>query len=81
MTRDESMGGTCPAAGPEWLARIDARMEALQARLDALDRRLEQRLGELRLKQEEELMLVKAMSCQLRGRVERVERRAARTGG
>lgn len=59
-------------------SRLDAQFEALHLRLDALDRRLEQRLAEIRVKQEEDLMLVKAMSCQLRGRVERVERRNVR---
>jgi hypothetical protein len=56
-------------------ARLDALFDELHRRLDALDRRFEQRIAELRIKQEEELMLLKAMSCQLRGRVERVERR------
>ena len=60
--------------------RLDAHFEALHQRLDSLDRRLDQRLGEVRAKQEEDLMLLKAMSCQLRGRVERVERRSARGG-
>ena len=60
--------------------RLDAQFEAIHLRLDALDRRLEQRLAEIRVKQEEDLMLLKAMSCQLRGRVERVERRHSRTG-
>lgn len=57
---------------------VEAQFEALHARLDALDRRFEQRIAELRLKQEEDLMLLKAMSCQLRGRVGRAERRAGR---
>jgi hypothetical protein len=65
---------------PALATRLDAHFEAIHRRLDALDRRLEQRLGEIRVKQEEDLMLLKAMSCQLRGRVERVERRAARGG-
>ena len=60
--------------------RLDAHFEALHQRLDALDRRLEQRLTEVRAKQEEDLMLLKAMSCQLRGRVERAERRVSRGG-
>jgi hypothetical protein len=64
----------------ETAARLDAQFEAIHLRLDALDRRLEQRLAEIRVKQEEDLMLVKAMSCQLRGRVERVERRHSRSG-
>ena len=55
-------------------------VEALHGRLDALERRLDQRFGEIRAKQEEELMLIKAMSCQLRGRVERADRRGSRTG-
>jgi hypothetical protein len=58
---------------------LDAQFEAIHLRLDALDRRLEQRTAEIRVKQEEELMLVKAMSCQLRGRVERVDRRHSRS--
>jgi hypothetical protein len=57
---------------------LEAQFEAIHLRLDAMDRRLEQRLGEIRVKQEEDLMLLKAMSCQLRGRVERVERRHSR---
>jgi uncharacterized membrane protein len=61
-------------------ARIEAHFEALHRRLDALDRRIDQRIAEVRAKQDEDLMLVKAMSCQLRGRVERVERRASRAG-
>jgi hypothetical protein len=60
------------------IVRLDAHFDALHRRLDALDRRIEQRMAELRIKQEEDLMLVKAMSCQLRGRVERVERRGGR---
>ena len=76
--------GMAPAPGPaldEALARrLDAHFEALHHRLDALDRRLDQRLGDVRAKQEEDLMLLKAMSCQLRGRVERAERRSSRGG-
>ena len=53
----------------------------LRQRLDALDRRLDTRLAEIRARQEEEIMLLKALSCQLRSRVERVERRAARSTG
>lgn len=68
-----------PAATPA-IAGLDAQFEAIHLRLDALDRRIEQRLAEIRVKQEEDLMLVKAMSCQLRGRVGRVERRQARSG-
>lgn len=60
--------------------RLDAHFEALHQRLDALDRRLDQRITEVRAKQEEDLMLLKAMSCQLRGRVERAERRGSRAG-
>ncbi|MEZ5289050.1 MAG: hypothetical protein R2712_30460 [Vicinamibacterales bacterium] len=60
------------------LQRIGAELADLGARLDRLDRRLEQRLAELRAKQDEDLMLVKALACQLRGRVERVERRTGR---
>jgi ABC-type Zn uptake system ZnuABC Zn-binding protein ZnuA len=63
---------------PTPASRLDAQFEALQARLEALDRRIEQRLAEIRLKQDEDLMLLKAMSCQLRGRVGRVERRNGR---
>lgn len=59
-------------------AAFVAQFEALHARLDALDRRFEQRIAELRLKQDEDLMLLKAMSCQLRGRVGRAERRPGR---
>ena len=61
-------------------AIIEAQFDVIQLRLDALDRRLEQRLAEIRVKQEEDLMLLKAISCQLRGRVERVERRTSRGG-
>ena len=58
----------------------DREIESVHRRLDALDRRLEQRLAEIRVKQEEELMLIKALSCQLRGRVERADRRGSRAG-
>jgi hypothetical protein len=61
-------------------AAIEHGFEVLHRRLDALDRRLEQRFAEVRAKQEEDLMLIKAMSCQLRGRVERAERRGLRAG-
>jgi hypothetical protein len=57
---------------------VEAHFEALHARLDALDRRVELRLAEIRVKQDEDLMLLKAMSCQLRGRVGRAERRTGR---
>jgi hypothetical protein len=57
---------------------VEAHFEALHARLDALDRRVELRLAEIRVKQDEDLMLLKAMSCQLRGRVGRTERRNGR---
>ncbi len=56
------------------------RFDALQRQAEALERRVDHRLTELRAKQEEDLMLVKALSCQVRGRVERVERRGARGG-
>jgi hypothetical protein len=65
----------------EWEAleqRLGARFEALHQRIDTLNRRADQHHAELRAKQDEDIMLLKAMSCQLRGRVERVERRAAR---
>jgi hypothetical protein len=61
-------------------AEIERQFEAVHRRLDALDRRLDHRFGEVRVKQEEELMLIKAMACQLRGRVERAERRGSRAG-
>jgi hypothetical protein len=61
--------------------RLGERFDAVQRQIDALDRRVDHRLAEVRAKQEEDLMLVKAMSCQLRGRVERVERRASRGVG
>lgn len=48
---------------------------AILDRIDQLERRLEQRLADLRARQEEDLMLVKALSCQLRERVARAERR------
>ncbi len=60
--------------------RLGERFDAVQRQVDALDRRVEHRLAEVRAKQEEDLMLAKAMSCQLRGRVERAERRASRGG-
>ncbi|MGE0464534.1 MAG: hypothetical protein AB7Q16_24460 [Vicinamibacterales bacterium] len=60
--------------------RLMERLDALQRQTEALERRVDHRLTELRAKQEEDLMLVKALSCQLRGRVERVERRGARGG-
>ena len=69
------------ATAPDTLTTaIERQFEALHRRLDALDRRLDHRFGEVRVKQEEELMLLKAMSCQLRGRVERAERRGSRAG-
>ncbi|HTM33964.1 MAG TPA: hypothetical protein VL263_21785 [Vicinamibacterales bacterium] len=71
---DEAVGKDRPRPG------VDREIEAVHRRLDALDRRLEQRLAEIRVKQEEELMLIKAMSCQLRGRVERADRRGSRAG-
>jgi hypothetical protein len=58
--------------------RLSECFEALQQRMEVLDRRADQRFMELRAKQEEDIQLLKAMSCQLRGRVERVERRAGR---
>lgn len=61
--------------------RLGERFDAVQRQIDGLERRIDHRLMELRAKQEEDLMLVKAMSCQLRGRVERVERRATRGAG
>lgn len=67
-----------PALDAAVARRLDAHFEALHQRLDALDRRLDQRISEVRAKQEEDLMLLKAMSCQLRGRVERADRRAGR---
>jgi hypothetical protein len=59
-------------------SRLEAQFDALHRRLDAMDRRIDQRLAEVRAKQDEDLILLKAMSCQLRGRVERMERRSAR---
>lgn len=59
---------------------LSTQLADLRRQLDGLDRRVDQRAAELRAKQDEELMLVKALSCQLRGRVERVERRGARGG-
>ena len=58
----------------------DSEIEAIQRRLDAIERRLEHRLAEIRAKQEEELMLIKALACQLRGRGERADRRGSRAG-
>ena len=71
---DEAVGKDRPRPG------VDREIAAVHRRLDALDRRLEQRLAEIRVKQEEELMLIKALSCQLRGRVERAERRGSHAG-
>jgi len=71
---------TEPVAGNELAATLEREFEALHRRLDAMDRRLDQRVAEIRAKQEEDLMLLKAVSCQLRGRVERAERRGSRTG-
>ena len=65
----------------EWEAleqRLGARFDALNQRLNSLTRQADQHHAEIRAKQEEDIMLLKAMSCQLRGRVERVERRAVR---
>lgn len=58
--------------------RLGERFEALNQRMDTMERRAEQRFAEIRVKQEEDIQLLKAVSCQLRGRVERVERRAGR---
>ena len=58
--------------------RLCERFEALHQRMEGMERRAEQRFAEIRVKQEEDIQLLKAMSCQLRGRVERVERRAGR---
>ena len=69
-----------PPGGTELAVRLEQEFESLHRRLDTLDRRLDQRIGELRAKQEEDLMLIKAMSCQLRGRVERAARRGSRAG-
>lgn len=76
---------------PDDTATICARLDALEARLErilagirasveTMETRLEQRVGEVRTKQEEDLVLLKALSCQLRGRVERADRRLARGG-
>ena len=62
----------------ELSARLDEHFAELHRRLDVLDRRIEQRMTEMRIKQEEDLMLLKAVSCQLRGRVERVARKGGR---
>lgn len=66
-------------AEPAWGARLAEQVAQLQQRLDAVDRRVDQRLAELRAKQEEDLMLLKALSCQLRGRVDRADRRPGRS--
>jgi hypothetical protein len=66
------------APDPTLAQAVAAHFEALHARLDALDRRVDLRLAEIRVKQDEDLMLLKAMSCQLRGRAGRAERRTGR---
>jgi predicted metal-dependent peptidase len=66
-------------AEPAWGTRLAEQVAQLQQRLDAVDRRVDQRLAELRAKQEEDLMLLKALSCQLRGRVDRADRRPGRS--
>jgi hypothetical protein len=58
--------------------RLGERFEALHQRMEIMERRADQRFAEIRGKQEEDIQLLKAMSCQMRGRVERVERRAGR---
>ena len=58
--------------------RLGERFEALHQRMEIMERRADQRFAEIRVKQEEDIQLLKAMSCQMRGRVERVERRAGR---
>jgi hypothetical protein len=58
--------------------RLCERFDQVQRRFDALDWRLDHKLAEIRAKQDEDIMLLKAMSCQLRGRVERIERRTTR---
>lgn len=71
---------TDPVPATPLAATLEREFEALHRRLDAMDRRLDQRVAEIRAKQEEDLMLLKAVSCQLRGRVERAERRGSRPG-
>jgi hypothetical protein len=73
-----SPSGPAPVPDDALARRLEAHFEALHQRLDAMDRRLDQRVAEVRGKQEEELMLIKAMSCQMRGRVERDGPAAAR---
>ncbi len=63
---------------PALAATLAAHFDALHRRLDAMERRIDLRLAEVKAKQDEDLILLKAMSCQLRGRVERMERRSAR---
>jgi hypothetical protein len=77
MATEETGSGVMTA---ERLTVIEQQFEVVNRRLDALDRRIDHRFAEVRVKQEEELMLIKAMSCQLRGRVERADRRGSRAG-
>jgi hypothetical protein len=77
MATEETGSGVMTA---ETLTVIEQQFEVVHRRLDALDRRIDHRFAEVRVKQEEELMLIKAMSCQLRGRVERADRRGSRAG-
>ena len=77
MAIEETRNGVMTA---ETLSEIEQQFEVVHRRLDALDRRIDHRFGEVRVKQEEELMLIKALSCQLRGRVERADRRGSRAG-
>lgn len=74
----QAVNQTYPEDPPPATHSVAAQFEALHARLDALDRRIELRLAEIRVKQDEDLMLLKAMSCQLRGRIGRVERKNGR---
>jgi hypothetical protein len=77
MAIEETGNGVMTA---ETLTEIEQQFEVVHRRLDALDRRIDHRFGEVRVKQEEELMLIKALSCQLRGRGERADRRGSRAG-
>lgn len=50
------------------------QFQGLSDRLEGLERRIEQRLAEIKCRQDEDLLLLKALSCQIRGRAERADR-------
>ena len=89
MTREQSRSHGGAMTKDVAMTELDRMARRWAERFEAhsppdgrVDRRRGQRLAEIRVKQEEEFMLIKAMSCQLRGsRVERADRRGLRHRG